>query len=368
MKWLAVAALIVVWLTPSIANASQQNVVTEVPVASNWTPLEPYEIKGEDPSHLAQFDLDVQPVVIWRGKFHTGLGWETSNVRQGSSLSVTHNAPYSNGTLTVAWNVTGKASLLGGAYKFTVDEQGSDEVVCVPMTYGADYTCTAKSDPVTVARRFGAPAYAKVVLRAVFTVTPDRAILDRRWWVPDGSSAEKPVWLSLIGGQDTFTVPCTEKTGRPFYYELSDLLYSPWMSAYQRAYAQVGLTDPTGLTELPASFDGAFGPSHTTSPFRLSVRGGGVKRTLGTVLPNQTQPTIAPLEFTGKAGVPLQLHADVGGRCTITDWEWRFSDGTTSFGSSPQRSFSQPGVYDAKLTITDNTGLQASRTFKVTIG
>ena len=46
---------------------------------------------------------------------------------------------------------------------------------------------------------------------------------------------------------------------------------------------------------------------------------------------------------------------------------WRFSNGTTSYGAAPQRTFSTPGVYDGELTVTDETGLSTKRNFSVTV-
>ncbi len=46
---------------------------------------------------------------------------------------------------------------------------------------------------------------------------------------------------------------------------------------------------------------------------------------------------------------------------------WEFSNGTKSFGPSPQRTFGDNGVYDGQLTVTDVTGLSTTQNFTVTV-
>ena len=43
------------------------------------------------------------------------------------------------------------------------------------------------------------------------------------------------------------------------------------------------------------------------------------------------------------------------------------SDGTKSFGPSPQRAFADNGVYDGQLTATDITGLSGTESFTVSV-
>jgi PKD repeat protein len=46
---------------------------------------------------------------------------------------------------------------------------------------------------------------------------------------------------------------------------------------------------------------------------------------------------------------------------------WEFSNGTKSFGPNPQRAFKDNGTYDGQLTVTDETGLSATRSFTVVV-
>ena len=63
----------------------------------------------------------------------------------------------------------------------------------------------------------------------------------------------------------------------------------------------------------------------------------------------------------------MYFAADTTERCAISSYVWKFSNGTTSYGPSPQRTFSTPGVYDGELTVTDESGLKAKRNFSVEV-
>lgn len=51
----------------------------------------------------------------------------------------------------------------------------------------------------------------------------------------------------------------------------------------------------------------------------------------------------------------------------IVKWYWEFGDGTTGTGKTTSHSWSEPGVYEVTLWVTDNAGQQASATKKITI-
>jgi PKD repeat protein len=53
--------------------------------------------------------------------------------------------------------------------------------------------------------------------------------------------------------------------------------------------------------------------------------------------------------------------------CPITGYRWEFSNGTTSFGPNPQRTFGDDGVFDGQVTVTDMTNLSGTDSFDVTI-
>src|SRR5258708_31974679 len=51
----------------------------------------------------------------------------------------------------------------------------------------------------------------------------------------------------------------------------------------------------------------------------------------------------------------------------MSSYVWEFSNGTKSFGANPKRAFGDNGSYDGQLTVTDETGLSATRSFSVNV-
>ena len=86
---------------------------------------------------------------------------------------------------------------------------------------------------------------------------------------------------------------------------------------------------------------------------------------LGSLLPNNVAPTIAPMTFSQRAGVPGHLTADVSARCDVASYTWTFSDGSVAYGGSPGITFTKPGTVTGRLKVTDTSGLSATRDFNV---
>ena len=63
----------------------------------------------------------------------------------------------------------------------------------------------------------------------------------------------------------------------------------------------------------------------------------------------------------------MSFEVSTWSECAIENYEWEFSNGTKSFGATPKRTFTTPGWYDGKVTVTDETGLSTTKafTFKV---
>jgi PKD repeat protein len=51
----------------------------------------------------------------------------------------------------------------------------------------------------------------------------------------------------------------------------------------------------------------------------------------------------------------------------ITSYQWDFGDNTSAPGAAPSHSYSQPGIYTARLTVTDNSGSIGTATTTATI-
>lgn len=52
---------------------------------------------------------------------------------------------------------------------------------------------------------------------------------------------------------------------------------------------------------------------------------------------------------------------------SIVSYKWDFGDGTSSTAASPSKTYSAPGNYAAKLTVTDNVGATGSATVNITV-
>jgi hypothetical protein len=166
---------------------------------------------------------------------------------------------------------------------------------------------------------------------------------------------------------ETLKVPCAP-VGSSATYRLANPHYTPKVSATQSPVINVGLMDPAfGAIELPALYEGAFGPSIKSSP-SFDLTGSSIYTDLGDILANNVKPTISLMDnYTGTAGSPVYFNAVTSSKCAIESYVWKFSNGTTSYGKSPQRTFSAPGVYDGELTVTDESGQSARRSFTVTV-
>ena len=65
-------------------------------------------------------------------------------------------------------------------------------------------------------------------------------------------------------------------------------------------------------------------------------------------------------------GTPVKFNAtaiDIGGR--IISYNWDFGDNATATGSSAVHTYAKPGAYNAKVTVVDNDGANATANIKV---
>ncbi len=121
------------------------------------------------------------------------------------------------------------------------------------------------------------------------------------------------------------------------------------------------------MVELPAMKTSTWGaPKYSDASFDLT--GSGKTIDLGDLKANNVPPTIGPLgSFSGKAGSPISFWVGTTQRCEITDYVWKFSDGTTAYGASPQKTFNTAGSTSGQLTVTDASGLTATRNFNINV-
>jgi hypothetical protein len=360
----AAAALVV----PGVASANATVDLHTNNLSSESKSLGTYHLGGYDVLGVSEWNVDVASKATWTAGLEAHVGWDTANVRQGASLPVTRFTPLINGTMKVSWSVSGSVKVggLGGAF---ATKSLSVSATCLPVTLGSGYDCTANSPALYLVKTPGLPnsPYVKLLIKTKFTVTPEGAITNRTFTTSDGSSvATLP--LSQAISSETLKVPCAP-VGSAATYKLGSIHYTPAVSSVQSPVIQVGFMDPVlGAAEMPSVVDQPFGPSIKANP-AFDLSGSGHTTDLGDILPNNVKPAIALHDtYTGTPGSPVYFNAVTTSRCDIESYVWKFSNGTTSYGKSPSRTFSKPGTYEGELTVTDASGMKAVRDFAVVIG
>jgi PKD repeat protein len=350
------------------ANNSQQ-----VSVASGTADLGGFTLQAPvplDPLPIVLTDLTISATANWTGNITTDVGWDSDKVRQGADLAVTRTASATSGSLDVKWQFSGKIDGVG----FGPDTISTNNVTCNPQLSGAVFECSANSPSIGIPGAFVPDLVgflvAKIGIGLKFDVTPQGAVVSRTLSI-GGNNLVGPNDLSLTDSPQTETVPvpCTTGAGEGVAYSLDPYHWSPATTATQQVQiAIVQAFDPDGVSQVgPDIHDFPVGSANVTNP-AFDLTGPGFTTNLGPVLPNDIKPTIAPLgQFSGQEGSPISFSASASSPCAIASYVWNFSDGTTSYGPTPQRTFHDGGVYSGQLTVTDNTGLSTTQDFSVSV-
>lgn len=88
--------------------------------------------------------------------------------------------------------------------------------------------------------------------------------------------------------------------------------------------------------------------------------------------PSQNQPPVAVASadnYSGRAPLPVTFDSSGSGDPdgSIVAYSWDFMDGTTSTAANPSHEFVVPGRYTVTLTVTDDQGLQASSSIRISV-
>ena len=111
-------------------------------------------------------------------------------------------------------------------------------------------------------------------------------------------------------------------------------------------------------------------------PGTLRLSAGGMVKTLTLreetpVFGGSMVPPIADFTVEGSMTAGKPVYFDAGASSTpsgtITSYMWSFGDGHQGNGPSATHIYDAPGVYQVTLTITNNYGLEASKSIKVAI-
>jgi PKD domain len=313
-------------------------------------------------------DLNVSATASWSGDLTTKLAWNDDKVRQGADLQVARVATQTSGTMHFKWKLSGEIDGIDFG-PTTIDK---DNVTCDPKLSGGGFECETDSPGLALPGAVPSPAgffVVKLFIGAKFDVTPEGAVVTRGLSI-GGNSVAGPDDLPLTdtAQSETVSMPCTAKAGDAVNYGLDPYHWTPAATATEQVkFKLVEALDPLGITELGKIVDGGVGTAIVTNP-DFDLTGPGFSTPMGALQPNNIKPTIAPIgTLSGQEGSPIQLSANVSSQCPIDSYVWEFSNGTKSYGPSPQRTFADNGVYDGQLTVTDVTGLSTTQSFTVNV-
>ena len=378
---MSLAALVGLTLVVQPAGAAPVSNQQAVPVASSSQDLGGFQVLAPvilpAPLPLVLTNLVFTASATWSGAITTNVGWESDNLRQGANLDISRNAPLTSGNMDVTWQVTGKVD----GVPFGPTSFSQHNVHCAPTLSGGVFHCAATSSQITLPGAIPSPLpdfsviEAKLGISVKFDVTPQNAVVNREFTVggadvPGPPPNPGPLALADTPNTESFTLPCTSSVGSPVNYNLSDYHWTPATTATQQTVIQIINTGPGGIDagSFQIGSDINIGPPEVTFP-AFDLIGTGFLTAMGPLLANNVNPTIDPLgPFSGTEGSPVQFSAITHSQCPIDSYVWNFSDGTTSFGPSPQRAFGDEGTYTGELTVTDVTGLSAVGDFTVNVG
>jgi PKD domain-containing protein/Big-like domain-containing protein len=370
---MALLVLLAVGVLPAAAAPTSNS--QPVPVASDELDLGGFQLLAPipipAPLPIVLTDITVTASAKWSGDLGTTVGWDTDKVRQGADLDVSRSAPLPTGHIDVKWNVSGKAD--GIAFGPTAISK--DNVPCAPaLSGGGAIHCVGVSDGFWLPAAIPSPIPTTLIVAVLaigveFDATPEGAVVNRHFTI-GGNTVAGPDDVSLVESPqfETFSMPCTAQAGGAVDYKLDPFHWTPDTSATQQTKIRIINTGPFGVGEAFEYTHIDIGPAENSNP-AFDLTGPGFTTAMGPLLANNIPPTIAPFgTFSGTEGSPIHFSASATSQCPIDSYVWQFSDGTTSYGPSPQRAFADGDVvYSGQLTVTDETGLSAVRSFNVDV-
>jgi hypothetical protein len=315
----------------------------------------------------------------WSQAASVATTFDPNLVRQGRALDpVNQYARTSPGSMSSAWTLN-NISLAWDVLSVNLGSIGIPASgPCDLKASGANYTCTLSSaqiDLVPLAPLPGLP-YVKGDLTAAVTVTPQALATLRT--VTFGGNPGGTANLALGEGPDTdpLAILCTVGVGDNLSYSLGQLASTPGVSMTTSFGVEVGVSIPNPVflinpfadPTVPLAFASTSFPLDTTTG-SIAMTGAGGTADMGGVLKNNIPPVLtAASSYTGDEGSPITLAASATGPCAAgSSYRWTFSDGGLAFGTSPKHTFTDSGDYTGTVTVTDTTGLTATKDFTVTV-
>ncbi len=212
------------------------------------------------------------------------------------------------------------------------------------------------------------------------------------WNFGDGttSAASAPVHVYASQGTYAVSLTVTDATGFTASASLSVVMH-PKLAAPQLSASPdpATLGQPVNFTTIesggtpPYTYSWNFGDgglggnlsniTHvyaTNGPFTATVT---VTDALGAVarasiaVSISLEVAISANATLGAAPLPVSFQSSVTGGVPGYTYAWEFGDGATSTTAAPTHTYSLAGAYQAKLTVTDSAGHQATKTWSLQV-
>jgi PKD repeat protein len=322
---------------------------------------------------------------------HNDLTFTDTNLRQGSTLDLTNTFTRDSQSLGVDYTLSGDLNVFGFdlAYNHTEGD--------VIANCGLPLTTDSCSDTKNITLFSFTPidigvAYLQVSFDANITTSANingDGVTSHRTLAAGGSDVLPPTDLTFTSTPQTqdesAPLSCNVPAGQPVNYAMGDessnvngsLTEGFGVSVQGDAYVRdiPPLPDIHLFTVGPFSLPNLFSlPPVTFNTITLSAPAQNVD--LGTLLPNETAPTVAMDTIpTGTEGNAVQLGV-VGtgpggslspcGTSGLT-FAWTFDDGGTATGQNPQHTFAEEGTHTGTVVVTDPTGLSTTLPFSVVV-
>lgn len=330
------------------------------------------------------------------GPVSTDLQYSAGLVRQGRTLDLLDTITPQAGTVKIDYSVPiefgvfhtgGSGGTCGsvstcvglgwapnGGETTSTTITASDSIPCTMPLPGESPRACSKTFEITI---FDGDLFsvigAKITLPITETVNVSGSgVASVRVAVVSGGAAIANSNLNFAGtspssAPDPIFISCAQPVGADLLYSLTSNTYTADPMTWDGSVGlkieatALGFSIPVVNTTLVTLSGFGLGPVSMTAPDQQAD--------LGAVLPNTTPPTFTGTvgPFSGSEGSAISLSASATSVCGTPTLSWLFSDGGVAFGTNPQHTFADDGVYSGLVTATDATGLTTSQTFSVTV-
>ncbi|MGJ6979473.1 PKD domain-containing protein [Aestuariimicrobium soli] len=322
----------------------------------------------------------------WSETGALGVTWNPDNVRQGRALDPGYRFDPASGLLTMTYsaNLHGTAQVLGNPVDVSFTVSVPMTGVCMPDAGGHYATCSIESGELTVLEPapsvVGAlgPLLPKVTLKLVSQVQiSDLQTSQANRSATSGGAMVAPnavLQPSESVRTDDLTVGCRVGAGDILNYAVSDFSAQRTLSFATGVQLNVDVSSPVPIPLVPYPDFPYINVFSQTVPLdsragTVNLNNGGGSVDMGALQANNIAPVVSTASsYMGVEGSPVAMTASATGPCAAGgSYVWRFSDGSTEYGPSPHKTFTDNGAYTGSVTFTDVTGLSDTTSFSVTV-